>query len=121
MAAITIQQPQQSNVVGPQSLVERVERLETIERLAAQRISLKVEMGIRALDNNRTADHKQFLSTAETLIQEVTAIQEEIKSTIDHQAAHSQTLAQETHNAYEFALAMLQSTINGLRRSLTAN
>lgn len=121
LAAITIPQPQQSEIDGPQSLAERVERLEARECLAAERISLKVEMGIWALDNNRTADHKKFLSIAKTLIQEVTSIKEEIKSTLDRQAAHSQNLVQETHNAYESALAVLQTTINGLRCSLTAN
>ena len=100
LAVVTTTQPQQLEIVGPQSLGERVERLEARERLAVERISLKVEMGIRALDNARTADHKQFLSTAKTLIQDVTTIKEEIKSTLDCQDTNSQNLVQETNNAY---------------------
>lgn len=64
-------------------------------------------MGIQALENNQIADHKHFLSTAETLIQEVTTIKEEIKSTLSRQTALSKNLVQETHNAYESALAVL--------------
>ena len=50
------------------SLAERVERLETIERLAAERTSLKIEMGIRVLDNNHIVDQKEFMATVERLI-----------------------------------------------------
>ena len=45
LAAVTTQ-PQQSEIVGLQSLVERVERLEAREHLATEKISLKVELGI---------------------------------------------------------------------------
>lgn len=69
LATITTAQPQQSEIIGPQSLAERVERLAVRERLATGRISLNVEIGIRALDNARTADHREFLSNVETLIQ----------------------------------------------------
>lgn len=72
LAAVTMSQ--QTNIVGPQSIAEQIERLETRQRLAAERISLKVEMGIRALDNNRTTKHKKFITIVERLIQEVSAI-----------------------------------------------
>lgn len=68
--AVVTTPPQQTEVAISQSIVEWVERLETREQLAAERISLKVEMGIRALDNNRTANHKEFLANVERLIQE---------------------------------------------------
>lgn len=58
----------QTEAAGPQSIAERLERLETRECLAMEMIALNVEMGIRGLDNNRTADHKEFLATAECLI-----------------------------------------------------
>lgn len=61
-------------------------------------------MGIWALENNITADHKQFLSTAENLIKEVTALKNELKSTWENQAISSKNLVQETHNTYESAL-----------------
>lgn len=99
----------------PQSLVDRVECLETREKNAAERILLRIKMGIRDLDNRRTADHSQFLSTAEKLISQVVSLKEEIKSSLEAQAAHSQKLVDETQNAYESALAVLQSIINNLR------
>lgn len=115
LAAVTIPQPQQSNNGGLQSLAERVERLEERELLSAERISLMVEMGIRALDNNRTTDHKQFLSTAKNLIKEVTTLKNEIQSTLENQATTSNNHQwPEMHNASESALLVLQTTINGL-------
>ena len=89
--------------------------------MATERTSLKVEIGIRALDNNRTVDHKEFLVTDECLIQEVSAIKTELQSTIMDQAVQSKKLVEETHNAYESTIAVLQSTINNLRRSMSAS
>ena len=57
LAAVTINQPHHPDVAEPQSLAERLERLETRERMTAERLSLEVEMGIRAPDNSRTTDH----------------------------------------------------------------
>ena len=78
-------------------------------------------MGIRALDNNRTADHKEFLAIAKHLIQEVSAIKAELQSTIADQAVQLKKLVEETHNAYESTVAVLQSTLNNLRLSLFAS
>ena len=58
----------------PKSLIERVERLETRERLAAEWILLHIELGIRDLDTSHFTDHKQFLATAENLISQVTTL-----------------------------------------------
>ncbi|XP_023754907.1 uncharacterized protein LOC111903362 [Lactuca sativa] len=119
LTTVSSNKTQNTELPTPQSLVERVEILETREHLTSERISLKIEMGIRALDNNRTADQKQFVSTAENLIKEVTTLKEEIKSTLESQTAHSKHLVQETHNAYESVIVVLQSTINNLRRSVS--
>ena len=67
--------------------MERIERLETRERLAAERISLKVEMGIRSLDNNKQEDHKDFMAAAERLISEVTAIKKDLQAAVADQAS----------------------------------
>ncbi|KAL7595290.1 hypothetical protein Lser_V15G29353 [Lactuca serriola] len=119
LTTVSSNKTQNTELPTPQSLAERVEILETRERLTSERISLKIEMGIRALDNNCTADQKQFVSTAENLIKEVTALKEEIKSTLESQTAHSKHLVQETHNAYESVIVVLQSTINNLLRSVS--
>lgn len=74
-------------------------------------------MVLRALDNNRTADQKEFLETAERLIQEVSAIKVELQYTITDQEVQSKKLVEENHNAYESIIAVLKSTINNLRRS----
>lgn len=70
-------------------------------------------MGIRALDNSRTADHKKNLATAKNLIKEVTALKDEIKSTLEKQTTHSTQLVEETHNAYSPPLRFFsqQSTV----------
>ena len=56
LAVVKPTQPPPEDIPGPQSLIEHIERLETRERMTAERISLKVEMGIKSLDNNRRAD-----------------------------------------------------------------
>ena len=71
-------------------------------------------MGIRDLDNHRTVDHKEFISTAEKLIKEITALKDEFKASLEQQATHSNKLVEETHNASESSLTVLQTTINGL-------
>lgn len=87
----------------------------------AEHMIIMVEMGIRELDNSITADHKEFISTTERLIKEVTALKDEFKLTLQKQETHSKQLVEETHNAYESSGTVLQSTINGLRWSLTTN
>ena len=74
LASVKSTQPQSEDNLVPHSLIERIERLETRERLAAERFSFKVEMGIRSLDNNRQADHKEFMDAAERLVSEVSGI-----------------------------------------------
>lgn len=61
------------------------------------------------------------MSTAERLINEVSTIKVELQSTIVGQVGHSKKLVEETHNAYESTIAVLQSTINSLRCSLSSN
>lgn len=78
-------------------------------------------MGIRALDNSRTADRMEFMAPADNLIKEVTAWKDSFKTSLEKQATHSNELVKETHNAYESTIVVLQSTINGLRQSLTTN
>lgn len=85
----------------------RVERLEVNERMDAERISLKFEMGIRSPDNNRTVDHKDFMATIERLIQEVSAIKNDLKTTIADHAIQSKKLVEETQNAYEWTIMVL--------------
>ncbi|XP_023754281.1 uncharacterized protein LOC111902691 [Lactuca sativa] len=89
MAAVKPTQPQPEDTPRPQSLIERIERLETREHMVVERISLKVEMGIRSVDNNRKADHKEFLAVAERLIIEATAIKTDLQATIADQASQS--------------------------------
>lgn len=81
--------------------------------MLAQRVSLKIEIGIRDLDNRRTADHKEFLSTTEKLIKEIRTLKDEFKVSLEKQVVHSNKLVEETHNAYESSLVVLQTTING--------
>ena len=78
-------------------------------------------MGIRDLDNRHTTNHKEFLSTAEKLIKEITTLKDEFKVSLEKQAIHSNKLVKENHNSYESSVVVLQTTINGLERSLTAN
>ena len=111
MAAVKPTQPPPKDIPGPQSLIERIERLETRERMAAERISLKVEMGIRSLDNNRRADHQDFMVAAERLITEVTTIEQGLQTAVADQAAQSQRVIEETHTAYESTISVLHATI----------
>lgn len=61
------------------------------------------------------------MSTFKNLVKEVTTLKDELKTSPEKQAIHSKKLVEETHNAYESTIAVLQSTINSLRRSLSAN
>lgn len=110
LAAMKSSQPQPEDFPRPQSLIDRVEHLEARERLFVEHISLKVEMGIRALDNTRKADHHQFIAIAEKLISEVSTIKSDLQSIITDQPAQSRKLVEETHNAYESTISVLQST-----------
>lgn len=89
MDVVATNQPQNTDFTTPQSLVERVEWLETKERMNEERMIIGVEMGIRELDNNKTVDQKEFISTVERLIMEVTTLKDEFKLTLEKQATHS--------------------------------
>lgn len=89
--------------------------------MAAERISLKVEMGIRSLDTNRRVDHQDFMAAAERLITEVTAIKQGLQTAIADQAAQSQKAIEETHTAYESTISVLHATIARMQKSLTSN
>ena len=54
-------------------------------------------MGIRALDNNQTVDHKEFMETNKNLVKEVTTLKDELTTTLDKQAVHSKQLEEETY------------------------
>lgn len=45
MAVVTTKEPKSTDVPTPQSLIERVERLETRERMVEKRMILRGEMG----------------------------------------------------------------------------
>ena len=102
-------------------MIKRIERLETRERLAAKRISLKVEMGSRSLDNNRQANHKEVMVAAEHLISDVSTIEDNLQTTITDQSSLPQKLIAVTHTAYESIISVLQATINRLQRSLSSS
>ena len=121
LVAVKSNQLQSEDHPVPQSLIKRTDRLETRERLAAERISLKVEMGIRSLDNNRQADHKEFMAAAERLISEVSAIKYYLQTTIADQSSLSQKLIVETQIAYQSTISVIHATINKLQRSLSLN
>ena len=89
--------------------------------MAAERISLKVEMGIRSLDNNHRADHQDFMAAVECLITEVTAIKQGLQTAIADQVAQYQKVIDETHTAYESTISVLHATINRMQKSLTSN
>lgn len=55
-------------------MIDRIERREAREKLAIECMLLKIEMGIRDLDNRWTTDHTQFISTAEKLTSQVIAL-----------------------------------------------
>ena len=82
LVAVKSTQPQSEDHPGLQSLIERIERLETRERLDANQISLKFEMGIRSLDTSRQAEHKQFMATVYRLISQVSAIKIDLQTAI---------------------------------------
>ena len=94
--------------------------METRERIAAERIVLQVEMGIRDLHNRRTVNHKEFMLKVEDFIKEVLQLKIELQQTMKPQVRNSKHLVDETHATYETGFAILQETIKGLRRSLTA-
>lgn len=121
MVVVSTNQSQNTEFANPQSLVERVEQLETRERVATEQMIIRVKMGIRQLDNRRTVDHKEFISTAEKLILEITTLKNDFNQSLEKQASHSKQLVEETYTVYESGLAVLQNKINGLRCSLTAH
>ena len=83
LAAVKSDQLQADDMPGPQSQIDRIDWLESRERHGAERIYLKVEMGIRALDTNHKSDHQEFLATAERLI---SAIKSELQEIISNQS-----------------------------------
>ena len=88
--------------------------------MTTERVVLQVEMGIKDLDNRRTTDHKEYMSKVEDLIKEVTQLKTDLQKTLQTQARNSKHLINETLTIYESGFAVLQETIKGLRRSLTA-
>lgn len=83
--------------------------------MTAERILLWIEMGIRNLDNQRTTDHKEFMSKVENFIKEVKELRTECQQTLQTQASNSKQLVEETNTAYELGFAVLQDIIKGLR------
>lgn len=84
LAAVKSTPPE--DMTRPELLIECIEHLEAREWLVAERISLKVEMGIQALDNNHKVDHQQIITTVEKLIYEVSSIKFELQSIITDQS-----------------------------------
>ena len=82
---------------------------------------MKVKMGIRSLDTSRKVDYQQFMTIAECLISEVSAIKVELQAIIADQSTHSKKLIEETHTTFESTISVLKSTINRLRHSLSLN
>lgn len=67
--AVTCQKPLQiPSTQSTQSLDKRLTYIEQQEKWVAGRIDLRVEMGIRQLDQQRQEDHKQFIKKTEDLI-----------------------------------------------------
>lgn len=94
LVAVSPQAPQNTECPAPQSLTEHIEVLEIREMMNAQRILLKIAMGIRDLNNRRTTYHKEFLSIAENIIKEVTKLKYDFKKTLERQASHSKQLVE---------------------------
>ena len=70
-------------------------------------------MGIRDIDNRRTADPKEFMSIDEKLVKEVIELKNDLNQTIENKDSHSNQLVEETHTEYESRLVVLQNAING--------
>lgn len=121
MAVVTTKELKSTDVPTPQSLIELVERLETRERMVEKRMILRGEMGIRELENQRTANHKDFMSKSEDFIKEVKKLKEDLQEMLQTQKSKSKNLIDEIHTAYESGFVVLQDMIKGLRRSLTVN
>lgn len=94
--------------------------METREKLTVERTRLHIKMGIRQLDNQRTLDHKEFISMAKELIKDVQELKTELQHTLQTQEGKSKQIIEETHIAYESGFVVLQETAKGLRQSLTA-
>lgn len=120
MAAVTYATPQTTEAPIPQSLLDRIEVLETREKFTAERTLLCIEMGILQVDNQRTSNHKEFISKAKDLIEEVKELRTELQQTLQAQESKSKQLIDENYTAYESWFSVLQDTIKSLRRSLTA-
>ena len=89
--------------------------METREKLTVERTRLHIKMGIRQLDNQRTLDHKEFISMAKELIKDVQELKTELQHTLQTQEGKSKQIIEETHIAYESGFVVLQETIKGQR------
>lgn len=76
-------------------------------------------MGIRQLENQRTADHQKFIKKATYLINKVKDLQNELQKSMKEQETKSQQLISTTHIAYKTGYLVLHDTNKWLRWSLT--
>lgn len=92
LASFATRAPQDPDVPSPQMLFERIERLETREQMTIECILVRIEMGIRDLDNRRTAYHKDFISKAKNFITEVKKLKDVLHNTLQTQEGNSKKL-----------------------------
>lgn len=77
LTAITCQQtPQPPSTQSLNSFEERLKAIEERENLTSQRTTLEVEMGIQKLDQQRQADHKEFIKKNEDILSEFKELKE---------------------------------------------
>ena len=89
----TSQQPPKSTTSPPltplpsvlQSHEERILKIEAREELTAQQLLLKIEQGLKALDEQRKKYHEQFLQKVKEFITEVRALKEKLQKVIEEQ------------------------------------
>ena len=65
----------------------------------AQITLLRIEMCIRDLDNRWIVDHKEFLSKAEDVVNEVKELKNDLQQALQTKANNSKQLVDETHTA----------------------
>lgn len=68
--------------VSQQYLAKRIQALETREKLTTERMILHIEMGIIQLDNQRTLDHREFISKVKNVIEEVKELNTELQQNL---------------------------------------
>lgn len=92
------QPPHNLTLATLQSLEERRPAIETKEKFMAERVLLRVEMGIHRLYVQRQSDHQKFFKMAEEILKEVK--DQFVKVTIN-QEDETKFLINETHNTYK--------------------